>query len=136
LFTIGKWGIGLYLGKSSISESFGPFASLVIVMVWVYYSAQIFLLGAEFTWVYARHFGSRQGVPPDVEEIPVEPAANEPHAALPAAPAWSRREALARSAGKNGRAQYYRAAAFLGALLGGVALRVAIAKTPWRRLRR
>jgi membrane protein len=77
LFTIGKWGIGLYLGKSSIASGFGAFASLVIVMVWVYYSAQIFLLGAEFTWVYARHFGSRKGVPADVEEIPVEPAANE-----------------------------------------------------------
>ena len=77
LFAIGKWGIGLYLGKSSLATGFGPFASLVIVMVWVYYSAQIFLLGAEFTWVYARHYGSRKGVPADVEEIPVEPAANE-----------------------------------------------------------
>src|SRR5258705_5975068 len=79
LFTVGKWGIGLYLGKSSLASSFGAFASLVIVMVWVYYSAQIFLLGAEFTWVYARHFGSRMGVPSDVEEIPVSAAANEPH---------------------------------------------------------
>jgi len=77
LFTVGKWAIGLYLGKSSIASSFGGFASLVIMMVWIYYSAQIFLLGAEFTWVYARHFGSRRGVPSDVEEIPVTPAANE-----------------------------------------------------------
>jgi membrane protein len=127
LFTIGKWGIGLYLGKSSIATSFGPFASLVIVMVWVYYSAQIFLLGAEFTWVYARHFGSRKGVPPDVEEIPVVAAANEPHAVPLAMPP---------SRPKRSRPEYYRAAAFFGALLGGFALRQAIARTPWRRLRR
>ena len=136
LFVVGKWAIGLYLGRSSVTAGFGPFASLVIVMVWVYYSAQIFLLGAEFTWVYAQNFGSRRGVPPDVEEIPVEAAANEPHGALPTAPVWSRRDTLAHAAGENGRAQYYRAAAFLGALLGGFALRQAIARTPWRRLKR
>jgi membrane protein len=61
LFTIGKFLIGLYLGKSDIGSSFGAFGSLVIVMVWVYYSAQIFLLGAEFTWVYAHESGSRRG---------------------------------------------------------------------------
>jgi membrane protein len=61
LFTIGKFLIGLYLGKSDVGGSFGAFGSLVVVMVWVYYSAQIFLLGAEFTWAYAHHAGSRQG---------------------------------------------------------------------------
>ena len=60
LFTVGKFGIGLYLGKGDVGGSFGAFGSLVIVMVWVYYSAQIFLLGAEFTWVYAHQSGSRQ----------------------------------------------------------------------------
>jgi membrane protein len=63
LFTIGKFLIGLYLGKSTIASSFGAFGSLVIVMVWVYYSAQIFLFGAEFTWVYAHRYGSRRGQP-------------------------------------------------------------------------
>lgn len=63
LFTIGKFLIGLYLGKSDIGSAFGAASSLVIVMVWVYYSAQIFLLGAEFTWVYAHEFGSRRGIP-------------------------------------------------------------------------
>lgn len=61
LFTIGKFLIGLYLGKSDVGSSFGTFGSLVIVMVWVYYSSQIFLLGAEFTWVYANEYGSRRG---------------------------------------------------------------------------
>jgi membrane protein len=61
LFTIGKVAIGLYLGKSDVASSFGTAGSLVIVMIWVYYASQIFLLGAEFTRVYAENFGSRQG---------------------------------------------------------------------------
>ena len=71
LFTIGKFLIGLYLGKSSIGSSFGAFGSLAIFMVWVYYSAQIFLFGAEFTWVYAHELGSRRGEqrPPPVEAM-------------------------------------------------------------------
>jgi membrane protein len=53
LFTIGKYLIGLYLGKASIGSAYGAAGSLVIVLVWVYYSAQIFFFGAEFTHVYA-----------------------------------------------------------------------------------
>ena len=49
LFSIGKILIGLYLGKSEIASGFGAAGSLVLVMVWVYYSAQIFLVGTEFT---------------------------------------------------------------------------------------
>lgn len=66
LFTIGKTLIGLYIGKSAISSGFGAAGSLVVVLVWVYYSAQIFLLGAEFTWVYSHARGSRknQEIPP------------------------------------------------------------------------
>jgi membrane protein len=58
LFTVGKHLIGLYIGKSSVASGYGAAGSLVVVLVWVYYSAQIFLLGAEFTWVYARTYGS------------------------------------------------------------------------------
>jgi YihY family inner membrane protein len=58
LFTIGKFLIGLYIGKSGVASGFGAAGSLVVIFVWVYYSAQIFLMGAEFTWVYARTFGS------------------------------------------------------------------------------
>ena len=53
LFTLGKFLIGLYIGKSSVAEGFGAAGSLIIVLVWVYYSTQIFLLGAEFTRVQA-----------------------------------------------------------------------------------
>ena len=59
LFTIGKFAIGLYLGKSHVTSGFGAAGSVVLLLVWVYYSAQIFLLGAEFTWVFAHRVGSR-----------------------------------------------------------------------------
>ncbi|RZL52230.1 MAG: YihY/virulence factor BrkB family protein [Variovorax sp.] len=61
LFTVGKHLIGLYIGKSSVASGYGAAGSLVVVLVWVYYSAQIFLLGAEFTWVYAHKYGSLRG---------------------------------------------------------------------------
>ena len=60
LFEIGKSLIGLYIGKSSVTSSFAAAGSLVVLLVWVYYSAQIFLLGAEFTWAYAHDYGSRK----------------------------------------------------------------------------
>jgi membrane protein len=58
LFAAGKMLIGLYLGRSSVASAFGAAGSLVVVMVWVYYSAQIFLLGAELTRAYALSHGS------------------------------------------------------------------------------
>ena len=58
LFEVGKVLIGLYLGKSSVTESFAAAGSLVVLLAWVYYAAQIFLLGAEFTKVYANAHGS------------------------------------------------------------------------------
>ena len=61
LFAIGKFLIGLYIGRSGIASGFGAAGSFVVVLVWVYYSTQIFLLGAEFTWVYANAHGSRFG---------------------------------------------------------------------------
>jgi membrane protein len=58
LFSLGKYLIGLYLGNSSVATSFGAGGSLVALLLWVYYSAQIFFLGAEFTRQYALEFGS------------------------------------------------------------------------------
>lgn len=72
LFSIGKLLIGLYLGKSSVASGFGAAGSLVIVLLWVYYSSQIFLLGAEFTKTYAYRHGSR------VERAKPEATANGP----------------------------------------------------------
>jgi membrane protein len=87
LFTIGKFLIGLYIGRSGIASGFGAAGSLVIVLVWVYYSAQIFLIGAEFTWVYARTFGSMRGLeapeqerPSPAEAVPSRSASESPAA--------------------------------------------------------
>jgi membrane protein len=54
LFEIGKFAIGFYLGKSSVASSFGAAGPFVVMMVWIYYSTQIFLLGAEFTYAHAK----------------------------------------------------------------------------------
>jgi membrane protein len=59
LFIIGRYLIGFYLGTAGIGSAFGAAGSLVVLLMWVYYTAQIFLLGAEFTWVYAHRYGSR-----------------------------------------------------------------------------
>ncbi|MGP1387752.1 MAG: YihY/virulence factor BrkB family protein [Thainema sp.] len=59
LFTIGKFLIGLYLGNSSFSSTYGAAGSLIVILAWVYYSAQILFFGAEFTQVYARRYGSQ-----------------------------------------------------------------------------
>jgi membrane protein len=61
LFTIGKALIGLYLGRAGVTSVYGAAGSLVLVLLWIYYSSQLLFLGAEFTEVYSRRFGSRQG---------------------------------------------------------------------------
>ena len=58
LFSLGKYAIGLYLGNSGVASSFGAAGSVIALLLWVYYSAQIFFLGAEFTRQYALGFGS------------------------------------------------------------------------------
>jgi membrane protein len=58
LFTLGKYLLGLYLGRRSVTSAFGAAGSLVIVLLWVYYSSQILLFGAEFTRVVARKYGT------------------------------------------------------------------------------
>ena len=61
LFTIGKFAIGFYLGKASVASSYGAAGSVVILLLWVYYSSLILYFGAEFTHVYAMRHGSRRG---------------------------------------------------------------------------
>jgi membrane protein len=58
----GKWAIALYLGGPALTSMYGAASSLMAILVWVYYSALIFFLGAEFTYVYAHQFGSRRPV--------------------------------------------------------------------------
>jgi len=64
LFTIGKSLVGLYLGRAGVTSVYGAAGTLVFVLLWVYYSAQILLLGAEFTEVYSRRYGSRRALSP------------------------------------------------------------------------
>lgn len=61
LFALGRFAIGAYLQRSGVVSGFGAAASVVAMLVWVYFSAQILLIGAEFTWAYARVLGSRRG---------------------------------------------------------------------------
>lgn len=70
LFTGGKFLIGLYLGNSSFNSAYGAAGSLVIILVWVYYSALIFLFGAELTYVYTKEVGS--GIEPYTNAVRVE----------------------------------------------------------------
>ena len=88
LFTVGRFLIGLYIGKTGIASGFGAAGSLIVVFVWVYYSAQIFLIGAEFTWIYAKTFGSMRALagPADAKstaEIPTSNSDEPPVVALP-----------------------------------------------------
>ena len=69
LFTIGKFLIGLYLGHSSVTSVYGAAGSLVVILIWVYYSAQILFLGAEFTQVFAKRYGKE--IEPDDDAMQV-----------------------------------------------------------------
>lgn len=63
LFTLGKFLIGYYLGKSNVASSYGAAASIITILLWIYYSSLILLFGAEFTKAYAENKGSRRGRP-------------------------------------------------------------------------
>lgn len=83
LFTLGKVLLGVYLGKSNIGSAYGAAGSMVIVLVWVYYSSQVFFMGAEFTKVYTMQFGSMfsatlQPTPPKPESVIIDPSTNAP----------------------------------------------------------
>ncbi|HEX7973699.1 MAG TPA: YihY/virulence factor BrkB family protein [Anaerolineales bacterium] len=69
LFTIGKWLIGLYLGRSAFNSTYGAAGSLVVVLLWIYYSAQILFFGAEFTQVYGKRFGTE--IKPNKNAVPL-----------------------------------------------------------------
>lgn len=80
LFTVGKLLIGLYLGKASLASTYGAAASVVLLIVWVYYSGQVFFLGAEFTKVFADRYGSQPTRHPEgmvIEKADQRPASAE-----------------------------------------------------------
>jgi len=57
LFNIGNWLVGLYLSHAAVGQAYGAAGSVMVVLLWLYFSAQMFLFGAELTQVYSRHFG-------------------------------------------------------------------------------
>ena len=73
LFTLGKFALGMYLGRRSVASVYGAAGSLILILVWVYYSSIIFLFGAEFTQVYARGGGAE--IEPSANAIPITPQA-------------------------------------------------------------
>jgi membrane protein len=89
LFNLGKFLFGLQLGRSSVTSGFGAAGSLVVVLLWVYFSAQILLFGAQFTQIYSNGYGSHIEPVPGAEVVtpkeltvqqrrPAERTANEP----------------------------------------------------------
>jgi membrane protein len=70
LFLIGKYALGIYLGSSTAASAYGAASSLITLLLWVYYSSQILLFGAEFTQVYAKRSGAR--IKPDTYAVRVE----------------------------------------------------------------
>lgn len=71
LFVLGKFLLSFYIGNQSFNSTYGAAGSLLVLLLWVYYSAQIFLFGAEFTQVYAKKYGSR--LVPDEDAVPLTP---------------------------------------------------------------
>jgi membrane protein len=77
LFTAGKFLLGLYLGRGSVSSAYGAAGSLVVLVVWIYYSAQILFFGAEFTQVYAKRYGSQITPSENAEPVTEEARAQQ-----------------------------------------------------------
>ena len=87
LFSLGKAAIGMYLGNSAVASTFGAAGSLVLLLLWIYYSAQILFFGAEFTQVYANQYGSKiapKGKEKSVQREVEESAAPRTQPFLPA----------------------------------------------------
>jgi membrane protein len=83
LFNLGKFFFGLYLGRSSVTSAYGAAGSLVLVLLWVYYSAQILFFGAKFTQIYSDRFGSRLKPVPGAEAVTLKKIVTEERPATP-----------------------------------------------------
>jgi membrane protein len=141
LFTLGKWAIGFYLGTRAPASTYGAAGSFVVLLLWVYYSAQILFLGAEFTQVYANAYGSRivaddsavpvteemraeQGIPHEETkqkakvEKEVQSGARVPVAAAPGTAAAQRRAATRNVSPEDESALQYYTIAVLALFIG------------------
>lgn len=118
LFVIGKFALGLYLGKGSVGSAYGAAGSLVVLLVWIYWSANILFFGAEFTQVYARTHGSMR---PGVETKRTGPSENPDAAALHEKPARGSRLPMAAAGGIIGL--------IFGTILGGIGAMLMLIKS-------
>jgi membrane protein len=135
LFVIGKFGLGLYLGKSAAGSAYGAAGSLVILLLWVYYSAQILFFGAEFTQVYARTHGSMIGDTSKSDarqeggRVEDRPKSNDTSRPQPArVPAHVYRVQTSNGGGAVKLAAGGAAGLFLGTLVGGLGAALVILK--------
>lgn len=138
LFNIGRWLLAIYLGRTTTTSTYGAAGSLVVLLLWVYYSAQIVLFGAEFTQVYAKHAGSKtlpdvaeeaqKAVSEDAVERKIQPIPDDRKAPIPLPPVSELEvEAAAQEPaivikrqykGWNPRYVFVAATAFIGGLIG------------------
>ena len=128
LFVLGKFALGIYFAKSAVGSSFGAAGSLVLVLLWVYYSAQILLFGAEFTQVYARAHGSLKEA--DAKRTVKEKEEQTPKPA--AKPVVVYKTAPAKGGGGAGIAKMAAGGAaglMIGALVGGISATVVVVKS-------
>lgn len=127
LFVLGKFALGIYFAKSAVGSSFGAAGSLVLVLLWVYYSAQILLFGAEFTQVYARAHGSlkqeadAKRTVKEKEEGTAKPATQKPIVVY--------RTASGGGAGVAKMAAGGVAGLLIGALVGGISATIVVIKS-------
>ena len=152
LLEVSKLLIGFYLGRSSVASSFGAAGSLVLFLVWVYLSAQIFLLGAEFTWVYSHQRGSRSErfktkvvplVPSRAGDSTPEAKAEEilrPRSSYPLTEKYAKAAAKQIRIGASGAGRFMKRKPLLSAgliagasVLAVILVRIAEAATPRRR---
>ena len=142
LFSLGRFLIGFYLGRGSVSSAYGAAGSLVIILLWIYYSSQILFFGAEFTKVFANTFGSHIKPSPHAEPVTAEARVNEgmaaestaspvkkPAAAEPRSPGMRAKERDPKhTQAKDAKKAKGSWLMFLAAALGYLFLR----KRPWR----
>ena len=135
LFVLGKFGLGLYLAKAAPESSFGAAGSLVILLIWVYWSAQILFFGAEFTQVYARTYGSLEGDKSKVEaRARADRVEDRPKPAPVPQPQIAPAYARSSGGGRGGKVVAGGAGIVVGTLLGGVAAAVVAVKSVKRLL--
>lgn len=136
LFEVGKLLISLYVGKTSVASSYAAAGSVIVLLVWVYYSAQIFLLGAEFTWVFANEHGSRSHTAAVAAPVSAVAAAAIPQKSAEHAPSGHEMEVQQPHAVSTGPTWQQKAMVYGTLAVLQVAVRFAMGRAEAKRRRR